>query len=359
MTRKAEREAGPLLPGSPRVADSGSAGAPTPGAPTLKTPAGEAPAVEAPAGQTPSGISGYLPLLALALLALIWGYNWVVMKQGLRYSQPFTFAALRSFLGAVTLFMLLPILRKPLRPKALGLTLALGLLQTTGFVGLVMWALVSGGAGKTSVLVYTMPFWLLLMAWIVLGERLHDLQWVAVGAAFCGLILILAPWHLKGGFSSFLAVAGGFCWAASAVVAKILRRRHEVDLLSLTAWQMLLGSLPLILIAVLAAHGTPVWSGTFIWALAFNVILANAVGWVLWLYFLHKLPAGRAGIGSLAAPVIGVLAAWIQLGERPGPSEAVGMALVVGALILMTVRAIIPRYSAKRDADGAEEVAGP
>ena len=112
MTRKAEREAGPLLPGSPRVANSESVGAPTV----------EAPTVEAPTGQTPSGITGYLPLLALALLALIWGYNWVVMKQGLRYSQPFTFAALRSFLGAVTLFMLLPILRKPLRPKALGLT---------------------------------------------------------------------------------------------------------------------------------------------------------------------------------------------------------------------------------------------
>jgi drug/metabolite transporter (DMT)-like permease len=344
VTRKAEREARPVLPGSTRATDGDP----------LK-----APAVKAPTRQVASGLTRHLPLLALALLALIWGYNWVVMKQGLRYSQPFTFAALRSFLGAVTLFMLLPILRKPLRPKALGLTLALGLLQTTGFVGLVMWALVSGGAGKTSVLVYTMPFWLLLMAWIVLGERLHDLQWVAVGAAFCGLILILAPWHLQGGLSSFLAVAGGFCWAASAVVAKVLRQHHEVDLLSLTAWQMLLGSIPLILIAALTADRGPVWSGTFIWALAFNVILANAVGWVLWLYFLHKLPAGRAGIGSLAAPVIGVLAAWIQLGERPGPSEAVGMALVVGALILMTARAIIPRYAAKRDPDDVEEAAGP
>ena len=68
----------------------------------------EAPTVKAPTGQTPSGITGYLPLLALALLALIWGYNWVVMKQGLRYSQPFTFASLRNFLSAIGLFALLP-----------------------------------------------------------------------------------------------------------------------------------------------------------------------------------------------------------------------------------------------------------
>jgi len=105
-----------------------------------------------------------LAILALALLAVVWGYNWVVMKIGLRYAQPFTFATLRTFLAAVSLFVLLLILHRPLKPRALRLTLLVGLLQTTGFVGLIMWALQSGGAGKTSVLTYTMPFWLLLMA---------------------------------------------------------------------------------------------------------------------------------------------------------------------------------------------------
>ena len=190
------------------------------------------------------------------MLALIWGYNWVVMKVGLRYSQPFTFAALRAFLGSSSsLFILLAVLRRPLRPRALGLTAALGLLQTTGFIGLVMWALVNGAAGKTSILTYTMPFWLLLMAWVVLGERLRRFQWVAVALAFVGLMLILSPWRLHGGFSELLTIGGALCWAGSAVVAKMLRKRHEVDLLSMTAWQMLLGSLPLILVALLT------WSG--------------------------------------------------------------------------------------------------
>jgi len=300
-------------------------------------------------------VTRFLPVLVLALLALIWGYNWVVMKQGLRYTQPFTFAALRTFLAALSLFILLPILQRPLKPRALGLTLVLGLLQTTGFGGLMMWALESGGAGKISVLTYTMPFWLLLMAWIILGERLHGLQWVAVGAAFCGLILILAPWHLQGVLSSLLAVGGGLCWAASAIVAKILRRRHDVDLLSLTAWQLFLGSIPLIAVAVLTANRPPVWSSTFIWALAFNVILSNAVGWILWLYLIHKLPAGRTGIGTLATPVIGVLSAWIVLGERPSGTEGLGMALVMAALIFMTARAIIPRDSAKQSPAGEEQ----
>jgi drug/metabolite transporter (DMT)-like permease len=48
----------------------------------------------------------YLPFVAPAPLALIWGYNWVVMKVGVRYSDPFTFSALRNFLGALALFVL-------------------------------------------------------------------------------------------------------------------------------------------------------------------------------------------------------------------------------------------------------------
>jgi drug/metabolite transporter (DMT)-like permease len=292
-----------------------------------------------------------LAVLALLVLAVIWGYNWEVMKVGMQYSQPFTFAALRTFLGAVVLFLLLAILRRPLRPRALGLTTALGLLQTGGFTGLAMWALVSGGAGKTSVLVYTMPFWLLLMAWVALGERLKRFQWAAVALTFVGLMLILSPWRLRGGFSDLLAVGGALSWAGSAVVAKVLRKRHEVDLLSMTAWQMFLGSLPLIVVALLTWSESPVWSGSFIAALAFNVIPATALALLLWFFVLNALRAGTAGLGSLMTPVIGVAAAWIQLGERPDVFEGLGMVAIVGALVLLTVWEIV--------AWSGRETAGP
>ena len=287
------------------------------------------------------GASSHLPILALAVLTLIWGYNWVVMKVGLRYSQPFTFAALRNFLSAIGLFAFLPLMRRPLRPKAFGMTLVVGLLQTTGFVGLIMWALETGGADKVVVLAYTMPFWLLLMAWVVLGERLRGSQWLAVAVALTGLLLILSPWQLHGVTSSLLAIGGGFSWAASAVAIKVLHKRHRVDLLSLTAWQALLGSLPLVLIAALTYTRAPVWSATFIWALVFNVVFANALAWILWLYVLRSMPAGTAGIGTFAIPVIGVVSAWLQLGERPGLSEAIGMALLIVALCIITLTGII------------------
>ena len=279
--------------------------------------------------------------LALALLALIWGYNWVVMKVGLQYTQPFTFSALRTLLGAASLFAVLLVLRRPLRPPPLRWTIVIGLLQTTGFVGLLMWALQSGGAGKTSVLTYTMPFWLLLLAWAFLGERLRGVQWLAVALALCGLVLVLEPWRLQDTFSSLLAVAGGFSWACSAVVVKRFQAVHETDILSLTTWQMLFGSLPLVLIAALTWQGGPDWTPTFAAALAYNVVLGNALAWLLWLFGLRRLSAGAAGIATLATPVIGVASAWIQLGERPSAGEAAGMACIIGALAIVTARGLV------------------
>jgi drug/metabolite transporter (DMT)-like permease len=87
-----------------------------------------------------------------------------------------------------------------------------------------------------------------------------------------------------------------------------------------------------VVIALATWSGPPVWSSTFIWTLAYNVVLANALAWFLWLYALRVLSAGRAGIGTLAIPVIGVAAAALQLGERVSPLEAAGMVLIVGAL---------------------------
>jgi drug/metabolite transporter (DMT)-like permease len=120
----------------------------------------------------------------------------------------------------------------------------------------------------------------------------------------------------------------------------MLRRRHEVDLLSLTAWQLLLGSIPLVIIAA-ATWSPPVWSGTFIAGLAFTVLAGNCLAWILWLYILSALPAGTAGLGMLLTPVIGIIASWIQLGERPGGFEGAGMLLIACALLLTVVFEIV------------------
>lgn len=283
-------------------------------------------------------------LVALLALAVIWGYNWVVMKLGVQYAAPFDFAAMRAFWGALSLFLVMIVLRKPLKPPVFGATLLLGVLQTTGMIGLSTWALVSGGAGKTSILCYTMPFWILLFAWVLLRERLHKAQWLHVSLALAGLLLILLPLNLTdASFSKGLAVLAGMSWGMSAIVVKKIAQNHSVDLLSLTAWQMLLGSIPLILVSLLLPSPPVQWTGTFIAALLYNIIPGTAIAYMLWMFALRRLPAGTAGLGTLANPVIGVLAAGVQLGEVPDLVEAIGMILIVVALGLNVLHAMKPQ----------------
>ena len=281
-----------------------------------------------------------LGVLALVVLGPVWGYGWVATKISLEYSDALTFAALRVPLSAALLFLVMIVLRKPLRPPPLGWTMLIGLLQTTLFVGLVITALHDAGAGKVSVITYTMPFWLLLLAWIFLGERLRGVQWLAVALAFAGLLLVVRPWELAGAASGILTLLGGLSWAAAALVVKLMQRRHTVDVLSLTTWQMLFGSVPLVIAALLTYSGGPEWTFSFWWGLVYTVVLANAVAWFLWLYALHALPAGMAGLGTLSIPIVGVVAAWIQLGEVPTLVEGIGMALIIGALAVLAAHGL-------------------
>jgi drug/metabolite transporter (DMT)-like permease len=224
------------------------------------------------------------------------------------------------------------------RPKAVRLTALLGVLQTSGFIGLTIAALVTGGAGRTALLANTWQFWILLMAWPILGERLHGSQWLSVGLALGGLVLIIEPWNLNNAVSSLLALAGAVCWAAGSIVAKVLRRRHEVDLLSLTGWQTFYGSILLVLIAVFVEGDAPEWTSEFIWSYLYTLIMATCVASFLWLYVLREMPASIAGLGTMATPVVGLLASWAQLGEQPTGPEIVGMIVILSGMALLFAR---------------------
>lgn len=279
---------------------------------------------------------------ALTLLTIIWGYNWVVMKSALAYSGAFEFPALRTVIGAICLFAVVIYLRKPLRVKEMPTLILLGIMQTSGFTGLLIWALVEGGAGKTAVLTYTMPFWVMVLAWPMLGEKLRGMQWPAAILSTMGMLFILDPLHLgTDTFSMFLAVLSGIFWALSVILAKKLHQRSpNLDLLTLTAWQMLFGSIPLLVVAMLVPAPPIQWTPYFIGAVIFNAVFCNALAWLLWLYALQRLSAGVASMSSMLAPVIGVLAAWIQLHEVPSTTELIGMTLIAASLVIISIISI-------------------
>lgn len=274
---------------------------------------------------------------ALLLTLLLWAYSWVVMKQAMAFIGPFDFAALRYLLGAAVLFVMLAATRQRRKPPPLAPTLLIGLCQTAAFQGLEQVALVHDGAGHVALLAYTMPFWAVLLAWPLLAERPTRRQWLGVALAMAGLIFILEPWTGLGSVrSAALAVAGGGAWAAGTVLSKRLFLRHAVVPLNLTAWQMLAGGLALGAVAVAVPQRPVVWNHALIGALAYSVIFASSLAWWLWLIVLQRLPTAVASLSSLGVPVLTVMLAWLIMGERPSPLEAVGVLFVLLGLLAVS-----------------------
>jgi drug/metabolite transporter (DMT)-like permease len=276
-------------------------------------------------------------LLALALLTGVWGYNWIVMKQVLQHAGPFHFVAWRAALACVVLFSILLLRRESLRPPPLWPTALIGISQIGVFAILIQSALVSGGAGKTALLTYTMPFWVVILARFVLAERMSRRQWACIGVAACGLVMVIEPWHGLTGFPSVLmAIGAGLCWAISVVASKRVLAGANVSPLSLTAWQMVFGAAALIVVATMVDERAIEWNLPFISALAYNAVLASGIAWLLWTYVVQRLPATIAGMTSLAVPLCGVLLAWLLLGEQPSGIESLGILLIAGALYGIT-----------------------
>ena len=272
--------------------------------------------------------------IGLAILTVVWSLNWSVMKIATRDAGPFTFSAQRYVMGTVVLFALLLARREKLKPSPWLPTLVIGLAQTCAFQALAQWALMSGGAGKTALLAYTMPFWVVPLAWWWLHEKPGLVRWICIAIAAAGFACVVQPWKPLGAPESILlALAAGLAWAIATVVSKRVFQRHpEVTPLQLTAWQMLIGTIGLVILTLSAHERTVDWTGTYIAALLYNGLLSSGVCWALWAVVVQRLSANVAGLTSLAVPVAGVLFAWGLLGETPSWTEWIGIALIGAAL---------------------------
>jgi drug/metabolite transporter (DMT)-like permease len=280
----------------------------------------------------------WLPALALIVLSLTWGYTWVLAKHGLVYAPPFSFAAERCVGAALALVLALKLSGRSLKLVAPGQTLLIGLAQVTGFMVFQTWALVEGGPGKTAVLIFTMPIWTLLMAWPILGERIRGKQWLAAASTLAGLLLIIEPWDMHSSlFSKFLGLMAALCWATGTILIKRLRSTTPIDLLTLTAWQMIVGAVPLVLLALLVPERPTDWTPSYFGILAFMSIASTAMCWWLWIYILDRVPAWEASLSVLGTPVVAILSSRLTFGEEFKSSEIAGILLIGSGLALLSL----------------------
>ena len=276
-------------------------------------------------------------VIAVVLLSVIWGTNVPYMKVALNFSGPAEFAFLRNFFGAIILFVILFFLKKPIFIKEAPKLFVLGIFQTAGFTGFLIWALMEGGASKTAVLTFTMPMWVALMSWPFLQEKLTLWQWISVIICVLGIIFVFNPLNIENNSTStLLALASGFTWACGAILSKRIHFKFpKIDLLIMTAWQMLWGSIPLLVIALLIKNEPIIWNYSFLSILCFNAIFVNAIAYLLWFYALRQLQASTVSMLALLTPISGAISAYFLLDEVPNFSESIGFSLILSGLFLL------------------------
>lgn len=296
----------------------------------------------APAGG-PAVLSPGRAYLLLAAVVLLWGANWPVMKVGLGYIPPLSFAAARMALGAATLFAVLLASGRFAWPtrRDLPVILSVGLLQMAAFLALVSVALLRVDAGRSAILAYTTPLWVWPGAVLLLGERVTGLRLAGLLLGFAGVAAMFNP--LAFDWSDGATVTGNGLLMLAAIVwaASILHvRRHvwRLSPLQLAPWQMAAAIPPLLGLALWSEGGTPIrWSGELAAVLAYNGPAATAFCFWAAVSVTRALPAITTSLAFLAVPAAAVAASALTLGEPLTATLAASLGLILGGLALVNL----------------------
>ncbi len=289
-------------------------------------------------------------LLAVAVAA-IWGVNFVAIHASLAQFPPFLLVALRFLLIAVPTVILVPRPAVPLR-WLIGYGLGFGVAQFT----FLYWGMAAGmPTGLASlVLQASAPFTLVLGA-LLLGERVRGRQWLGIGIAVAGMLLVGVSRAQAAAILPFLLVlAGGLGWAFGNLASRLAKPPNP---LHLTLWMSVVVPVPMLALSLVFEGPARIWaalSGSFgaealpAWiGLAYTCVIGTAVGSGIWTWLLSRHPAGVVAPFSMLVPVAGLLTAGLVLGERPTWLEILGGVVVAIGVLIGSRRSRAPAPSAE------------
>lgn len=189
-------------------------------------------------------------------------------------------------------------------------------------------------AGRSAILAYTMPLWVALLSVPLLREPLTPRQLLGLVLGIGGMGLLLSEeWASvrAAPVGALLVIGAAMSWALGTVLMK--RFPTALPTVSFTAWQLLLGGLPIIVGACVFDPGR---LGLLSWqasaALAYNIVIAFIICYWAWFKIVERASVTASSLGTLAIPVVGVFSSMLVLGEHPDWREYLALLLVLAAI---------------------------
>lgn len=294
-------------------------------------------------------------LWLLLLVIVLWGVNWPVMKYGLQFIPPLTFATFRMLLGAASLFLLVAVrgqLRLPARADWF-LVFSVGLLQMAGFLGLVTVALQFVPAGRSAILAYTTALWVVPLAVIWLGEPFGRYKRIGCVLGVLGVAVLFNPLAFDWSDSSVVIGNGLLLLAAllwALLIVQVRGYRMQGSPLTLAPWQFLVATLALTPPALLMEADQAIrWTPELLLILVYNGPLATAFAFWAMISVTRMLPAITTSLGSLGVPACGMLASALWLKEPLTLTLLAGVVLIGAGLTLVVLDEQGASVTADRD----------
>ena len=273
-------------------------------------------------------------LRALAVIWLIWGLNWVIMKTANTYFPPILFVTWRFGTGALILLAFAYLKKIPLPEKKF-----LPWIFLTGIFMIVLNNIAAQigmqtiTAGMAAVLNYTAPLWTAILAHFTLNERLTKIKCVGIFSAILGLYVLMGLQGVEDLHAAFIIILGAVAMAVANIIVKLKLSKN--NMVQLTTWQMVFGAIVLIIYTSLFPQGEINWCVPAVLCVIYNGALASALAFFLWNYVLTHIEASSASIATLVAPVVGVLGGVFILGEPFTLQIVLGMALIFAGILIV------------------------
>ena len=290
--------------------------------------------------------------LLVLLAASLWGtlgvfYTWGTKDFGLTpVAVVFWRAGLTAIVMGLALGGAMPALGKgwgllKVRSGDLVLFALFGLLGITAFYILYIYAVLLAGAAVASVLLYTAPAWVALMAWRWLGEKFSSRKTVALIMTFTGCALVVRVYNpalMQVNAAGILCGLGSaLAYALYSILGKVTLRRGYATT-TLTFYVYLMGAAGLFVVALFQGPARILSMGAdpAVWGFLLVLALVQTIGaHSAYITGLRSLDAGVASILATFEPVVAAVLAIIVLHERLEWPQVVGGVLILGAVLML------------------------
>jgi drug/metabolite transporter (DMT)-like permease len=284
-------------------------------------------------------------LVAFALVYVFWGSTYLAIGIAVKHIPPVVLGAARFIIAGALMLAWCALRGKQVRLRRRELV-RLGmigvLLLTTGNVVLGL-AETYIPTGLAALLGAVTPLCFVLLE--RLSDRGERIGWRGLAGILLGLLGVAVllwpslsvPLHVgcRELIGAALVLCCSFSWACGSVISK--RSALGVDVYTATAWEMLLGGLFNLLLAVAVGDLTAgTWTREAVWSVAYLIVAGSWIGFTAFVWLLHHVPTSKVSTHSYVNPIVAVLLGWLVLHERITGYIIAGSVIVVFSVILVT-----------------------